>query len=155
MNWRKYHRLISIIIVLPFMIMILSGLLLMVRSKVEVIQPASVKVEKFGDKSLLDFSTIVMKSGVNENEIDQIIFRPEKFQLTLRLKNHEEIHLHPQTGEVLKRAKRWTGFLIDLHQGSFFGELGQFGIFLPAGLGVLFLMISGLILFPRRKNYER
>jgi len=155
MNWRKYHRLISIIIALPFSVVIITGLVLMVRSKVEVIQPASLKVEKLSDKPLLDFQTLFMKSGVRENEVDQIIFKPEKFQLTLRLKNHEEIQLHPQTGMILKRAKRWTGFLIDLHQGSFLGEVGQFGIFLPSGLGVLFLLISGLVLFPRRRKDER
>ncbi|NBO23558.1 PepSY domain-containing protein, partial [bacterium] len=46
----------------------------------------------------------------------------------------------------------YTGILIDLHQGSFFTGWAQYLIFLPSGLGVLFLLISGLLIYPRRKH---
>ena len=152
MNWRKYHRIISLVIFLPFLLMVITGLLLQVRQNAEFIQPKAVKMEFQKGQSLLSFENIISASKVSEKEIDQIIYKPEKFHLALRLKNGNELQIHPQTGEILKSSPRLTGLLIDLHQGSFFSSLGQYLIFLPAGLGVLFLLISGLIIYPWRKK---
>lgn len=152
MNWRKYHRVISLIIFLPFALMVITGLLLQVRQNVEFIQPKAVKMQYENGKSLLTFEEIINVSRVNKDEIDQIIFRPEKFHLAIRLKNGNELQIHPQTGKVLKSSKRLTGLLIDLHQGSFFSSFIQYLIFLPVGLGVLFLLISGLIIYPWRRK---
>jgi uncharacterized iron-regulated membrane protein len=151
-NWRKYHRIISLVIFLPFLLMVITGLLLQVRQNAEFIQPKAVKMEFKTGQSLLSFESIISASKVSEKEIDQIIYKPEKFHLALRLKNGNELQVHPQTGEILKSSQRLTGLLIDLHQGSFFSSWGQYLIFLPAGLGVLFLLISGLIIYPWRKK---
>ncbi len=152
MSFRKYHRIISLIVALPFAIVLVTGLLLQVRQEVELIQPKSVKMKKIEGKKLLTFEDIQKASGINSQEIDQIIFRPQKFHLCLRLKDGRELQLHPQTGEILKSAPRLTGLLIDLHQGSFFTGWAQYLIFLPSGVGVLFLLISGLLIYPRRKH---
>jgi uncharacterized iron-regulated membrane protein len=152
MFFRKYHRIISVLIALPFTIVLVTGLLLQVRQDVEFIQPKTVKMVKIEGRNLLTFEQIQKASGVSPEVIDQVIFRPQKFHLALRLKDGRELQLHPQTGEILKSAPRLTGILIDLHQGSFFSKWGQSFIFLPAGLGVLFLLVSGLLIYPRRKN---
>ncbi len=154
MNWRKYHRIISIMVALPFFIVLISGLLLQVRQQVEFIQPKALSASKIEGKSLLTVSEIIQFAGVRAEEIDQIIFKPGKFQLSLRLKSNEEIQLHPQTGDILKRAPRLTNFLIEIHQGSYFTEWGQYLVFLPSALGLLFLLISGLVLYQRRKRHE-
>jgi uncharacterized iron-regulated membrane protein len=153
-NWRKYHRIISIMVALPFFIVLISGLLLQVRQQVEFIQPKALSASKIEGKSLLTVSEIIQFAGVRAEEIDQIIFKPGKFQLSLRLKSNEEIQLHPQTGDILKRAPRLTNFLIEIHQGSYFTEWGQYLVFLPSALGLLFLLISGLVLYQRRKRHE-
>ena len=148
--WRKYHRIVSLIIVLPFALVLITGLLLQLRQQFEGIQPSAVKMEAIKNTRLLTNEEIIQASLVNEADIDQIIFRPAKFHLALRLKNGHEIQMHPQTGAILKSAPRYTNILIELHQGSFFSQWGQYLIFLPAGLGVLFLTISGLVIYPWR-----
>ncbi len=149
---RKYHRIISIIVALPFSVMLLTGLVLLMRNQFEFIQPESVKMQRDSTLSLLTFDQVIEKSGVPQENIDQIILRPKKFHLSLRLKNGEEIQMHPQTGEILKKAMRRTNFFIDLHQGTIAGDIGQYLIAFPTALGLVFLLISGLIIFPRRKS---
>lgn len=152
---RKYHRIISLIIALPLFLVVSTGITLIPRGKVDFIQPRPVKMEKISDKSLLSIAEIISASQVKETEIDQIIYRPQKFHLALRLKNGEEIQMHPQTGEILKKQMRYTNILIELHQGSFFGEVGQYGVMLITGLGLMFLLISGLLIYPWRKKYAK
>jgi uncharacterized iron-regulated membrane protein len=153
MNWRKYHRIISILIFIPFFVVVITGLILQVRQEVEGIQPKAVTMESVPDKKLLTLEEIILASKIPSSEIDQIIFRPGKYHLAIRVKDGRELQLHPQTGEVLKSAPRLTGLLIELHQGSYFSSFAQYGIFLPTGLGVLFLLISGLMIYPWRKKY--
>lgn len=152
-NLRRYHRIISLIIAIPFAVVIISGLLLQVRQNFESIQPRAVATKPIDGKELLTFKEILSLTDFNEKEVDQIIYRPGKFNLSLRLKNGNEVQLHPQTGEVLKNSTRLTTLLIDLHQGSYFSTWVQYLIFLPAGLGVLFLLVSGLMIYPRRKKH--
>lgn len=153
-TWRKYHRIVSLIVLLPFALMLMSGLLLQVRNQVEGIQPKAVKMRPLKGKPLLTLEEIALAARVKTQEIDQIIYRPQKFHLALRLKNGNELQIHPQSGEILKSAPRWTGFLIELHQGSFFTFWGQYLIFLPTGILLLFLLVSGLIIYPWRKKSE-
>lgn len=150
--WRKYHRIVSLIIVLPFSLVLLTGILLQLRQQVEAIQPKAVPMEKVEGKPLLSLDDMLSASGETPANVDQIIWRPAKFHLALRLKDGREIQMHPQTGVILKDAKRYTNILIELHQGSFFTQWAQYGIFLPTGLGVLFLTISGLVIYPWRKK---
>ena len=148
--WRKYHRIVSLIIVLPFALVLVTGLLLQLRQQFEGIQPSAVKMQAIPNARLLTTEEIIKASHLRGEEIDQIIFRPAKFHLALRLKNGYEIQMHPQTGVILKSAPRYTNILIELHQGSFFTQWGQYLIFLPAAIGVLFLTISGLVIYPWR-----
>jgi uncharacterized iron-regulated membrane protein len=149
---RKYHRIISIFIALPFSIILLTGLVLLLRNQFEFIQPEAIKMEKNSSLNYLTYEQIIEKTGAPQEQIDQIILRPKKFHLAIRLKNGEELQMHPQTGEILKKAMRRTNFLIDLHQGSLAGDFGQYFIAFPTALGLVFLLISGLIIFPRRKS---
>lgn len=153
--WRKYHRIVSIIVVLPFALVLLTGIILQLRQQFEVIQPKAVKMEQIEGKALLSIDEMVRASGEKSSNIDQVIWRPAKFHLAMRLKDGREIQMHPQTGVILKDAKRYTSILIELHQGSFFTQWGQYLIFFPAALGLVFLTVSGLVIYPWRKQRVR
>ena len=150
--WRKYHRIVSLIIVLPFSLVLVTGILLQLRQKVEAIQPKAVSMQKLVGKPLLSLDQMLSATGEKPGNIDQVIWRPQKFHLAMRLKDGREIQMHPQTGEILKDAKRYTNILIELHQGSLFTEWGQYAVFFPTALGLLFLTISGLVIYPWRKK---
>jgi len=141
---RRWHRIVSVIIAAPVALIIVTGLVLQLRNQFEAIQPGTVKTEKT-NAPLISLEDALSRV---QGPIDQVIFRPEKHALAIRLKDGTEVQLHPQTGEVLKTAPRRTNFLIDLHQGSFLGAWSQFGLFILAGWGLLFLLISGLLIYP-------
>lgn len=150
MNWRKNHRIIGLIITVPLTITVVTGIILQLRGQFEFIQPSPVKSEIKKDQTYLSFEKISEIAGA-EN-VDQIIMRPGKGTLVVRLKDQNELHLHPQTGEVLKKSLRRTNFLIELHQGSWLGPFGQFGIHFLSGLGLFFLILSGLFLYPFKRK---
>ena len=150
MNWRKYHRVVSLIIFLPLAMITLSGVVLQLRNQFESLQPKSVSAEMISTGTYQTFESIIAAHG-NE-QIDQIILRPAKKNLAVRLKDGMEIQLNPQTGEVLKKAPRRTNFLIDLHQGTWLGSIGQYYLYLPTALGLIFLLVSGLVIYPFKKR---
>ena len=66
------------------------------------------------------------------------------------------------TGQVLQTAYRRSDLIESIHDGSFFaGDWTKLGLFLPAGLVLLFLWISGLWMWwvpfiaKRRRASER
>ncbi len=130
---------------------VLTGIVLQLRDQFEWIQPAPVKSQAIAGSSLLSLEAITER--FKDQGLEQIIYKPAKGSLVVRLRDDVEAHLHPQTGEILKRATRRTTFLIDLHQGSWLGKFGQYGVHVTTGLGLLFLIVSGLIIYPfKRKN---
>ncbi|MGE3608412.1 MAG: PepSY domain-containing protein [Bacteriovoracaceae bacterium] len=149
---RRFHRVLSITIALPFLIILLSGIILQLRNVIPFVQPKSVKMERVELMPLKTFEEIISASKVNKEDIDQIIYRPNKFHLALRLKNGHEIQMHPQTGEVLVSSPRYTAFLIELHQGSIWGKLGQYGIILPTALALILLIITGILIYPWKRG---
>lgn len=151
MNIRKQHRYVALLIALPLIFISVTGVILLYRNQFEWIQPKSVSSTLELGKSLLSFEEISSKVGPG---IDQIIYKPSKGNLAVRMKSGLEYQLHPQTGEVLKKAERRTAFLIELHQGSWLGPFGQLFIHGIAGFGLIFLIYSGFVILPfwRRKD---
>lgn len=149
---RKLHRILSIWVALPLSIMIVTGIILQLRNSFEYLQPETLKVKNEVNAPLLTLDQVLDKMGDRKKEVEQIIYRPGKNNLSLRLKEELEVQMNPQTGEILKEAKRRTSFLIELHQGSFFTKYGQYGAFFPTALILFFLLISGVILyFPSKR----
>lgn len=147
---RAWHRRVSIIIALPLLLVIVTGLVLQVRNQSEWIQPKSLSPQKVAGLPTVSFEQIMAQVSERQKEIEQIIFRPHKNNIAVRFNDGMEYQFHPQTGEIIKKAMRRTNILIELHQGSFAGGWATYVIFLPAGLGLFFLLISGLIIYPRK-----
>lgn len=153
MNLRSAHRKVSLAILLPLSVIILSGLILQLRNQSEWIQPKTVSAIGPLEK-VMGPEEVFQKLNLTSQEIEQYIYRPAKKNISIRLVNGEEIQLNPSTGEVMKRAQRRTNFFIDLHQGSILGPFGQYGLYLMSGIGLLFLLISGgLLLRPKRNRH--
>lgn len=148
---RTWHRQIAIIVALPLSCIILSGLGLQLRNQFEDLQPKTVATEQIPGVPLRTLEELV-SMGSTQGKVEQIIYRPGKHALAIRLENGHELQLHPQTGALLKNAPRRSGWLIDLHQGSLFGPLAQYGVFILTGWGLLALLISGVLLYPKGKT---
>lgn len=120
------------------------------RNQFEYLQPVTIKNKL--DPSLPVYSTEKLIETYGAKNIEQIIFRPGKGSLVVRLMDGNELQLHPHSGEVLKKAQRRTNFLIELHQGSWMGSFGQYGIHFMSGLGLFFLIFSGIIIYPFKRK---
>lgn len=149
MKWRKWHAYFGMIAALPLIVTAFTGILLQLRSRVEWIQPSPVAVNLEEGKPFLRVEEVM---GKFPGEIEGFSLRPGKGGFSLRLKNGSEVQIHPQTGEVLKDSPRRSTLLIKIHEGSWMGPLGSLGIHFASGLILIFLLVSGIMIFPWRKR---
>jgi hypothetical protein len=54
-----------------------------------------------------------------------------------------EVQVDLRTGAVLQSTYRRSDLIESLHDGSFFGDVAKLGLFLPAGLVLLSLYVTG------------
>lgn len=149
---RKIHRWGALLVSLPFLIVIISGLLLQVKKEVEWIQPSTEEVAI--DSLALSFSDILrISQGVEEaqistwSDINRLDVRPDKGVVKVRSKNQWEIQIDLERGTLLKTAYRRSDIIEQLHDGSWFHDAAKLWIFLPSGFIVLILWLSGMYLF--------
>lgn len=148
---RKYHRRLSIIFALPVLIIVVTGILLILRSKLSFIQTPAPKVEKVAIEKVRPIAEIIKKLNIDEKKISSIIYKPSKNIYSIRTKDYEEYYLHPETLEILRTGPKMSTLLIQLHEGSFFSPTVRDYIFFPTSLVLFFLWITGLLLFFRPK----
>lgn len=160
---RIAHRWISIGILIPLFITAATGVLLLLRQQIDWVQPPAIVNESFVAESQWATISQVYASVINnpltrlhgKKEIGSIIYKPSKGIIQLRTKNKQLIQLEGSTAEILSIAPRRTGWLIQLHEGSYWGKGVRYFVFLPAALGLLLLLISGGILIFKYYNRKR
>ena len=132
--------------------MIISGLLLQVKKEVEWIQPSTEEVAI--DTLALSFSDILrISQSVEEahisrwSDINLLDVLPDKGVVKVRSENQWEIQIDLERGTVLKTAYRRSDIIEQLHDGSWFHDDAKLWLFLPDGIIVLILWLSGMYLF--------
>ncbi len=151
-NTRKAHRIGSIIISIPFIIVIITGLLLQVKKDVAWIQPSSQKgissIPSISFEEILRATQAVPEAHVTSwDDIDRLDVRPEKGMVKVRSKNHWEIQIDTKTAEILQVKFRRSDIIESMHDGSWFTDTVKYWIFLPTGIIVLVLWITGVYLY--------
>ncbi len=152
---RKIHRIVSIIILVPFLIVIVSGILLQLKKEISWVQPPTQSGKGFSPdmtlKQILDFARAHQDTiQLNWGDIDRLDVRPDEGVIKVRLKNHQEIQIDARTGEILQFAVRRSDTIEDLHTGAWFFSAARLWIFLPSAVLVFILWISGLVLLGRK-----
>ena len=169
MNWRKINAGIhywgSAIIVIPLIIVLMSGLLLQVKKEFTWIQPKTMKT-KYRDLTL-DFKQILAVSKTVEEakiqswkDVKLLDVRPGKGITKVRAKNNWEIQIDNQSAEILAVNFRRSDIIEAIHDGSWFHEYAKLGLFLPSAVILLLMMITGIYLFfkilpNKRKQRQR
>lgn len=163
---RRWHRFASITIAIPFIIVIVSGLLLQMKKEFTWIQPPTVEgrytIPELSFERILEATAGVREAHVESwGDISRLDVRPAKGMLKVQCKNGVEVQLDAASGDVLQVAARRSDLIEGLHDGSFFTNTAKLWVFLPNGLIVLFLWVSGLYLWwlpgsmRRRKKKRR
>ena len=137
---------------IPTAMIIGSGLVLQLKKELDWIQPPtqqgssaelSISFEK-----ILEAARHVPEAQVESwDDIDRLDVRPGKGMLKVRCRNRWEVQLDTNTGDVLQVAYRRSDFIESVHDGSFFHASAKLCLYLPTGLVLLLLWVTGIYMF--------
>lgn len=149
---RKIHYWASIVVALPILVIIASGLFLQTKKQFEWIQPGEVrgvgKTPKLSMAEILDASKGVPEAEIKTwEDINRLDVRPSKGMVKVRAENDWEIQIDLETGKVLQTAYRRSDTIETIHDGSFFHDYVKLWIFLPSGIVLLVLWLTGIYMF--------
>jgi len=154
---RKLHRWGAIVIAVPTLLVIATGLLLQLKKEVAWIQPPTIKspsIDGASSQPLLDWDTVlnstiaIKESGVSSwDDIDRLDVRPSKGVIKVRCKNNWEVQLDANNAAVLSSAYRRSDLIESLHDGSFFSDSAKLYVFFVNGLILLGLWLTGMYLW--------
>jgi len=80
-------------------------------------------------------------------DIDRLDIRPSRGVIKVRCANGMEVQVDSSNGNVLQIAARRSDLIESLHDGSWFHTRAKLWLFLPAGIVVFFLWLSGVYLW--------
>lgn len=159
---RKLHRWGAVAVALPFAVVISTGILLQLKKQLDWVQPperrGGTEAPALALPRILEIVRAVPGSGVTSwDDVDRIDVRPGKGMLKVVATNRMEVQLDVATGAVLQVAYRRSDLIESLHDGSWFHALAKLLVFLPAGIVVLLLWVTGVYLWllPYRARRRR
>lgn len=149
---RDIHRWGSILIALPLLVVIVSGIILQLKKELAWVQPPTAKGTttelSLSFDQILQAAQSVPEAKIKSwDDIDRLDVRPGKGMVKVRCVNRWEIQLDAVTGDVLQLAYRRSDLIESIHDGSFFHDVAKLWLFLPSALVLLVLWLTGIYLF--------
>lgn len=149
---RKTHRWGAIVIALPLLLVIGTGILLQLKKEWSWVQPPSQrgkgKSPAISMEGILQAARSQPDAGIQSwNDIERIDLQPGRGMAKVQSKSRWEVQVDLQTGEVLQTAYRRSDLIESLHDGSWFHDSVKLWVFLPVAIVVLGLWITGIYLF--------
>ncbi|MDB4525043.1 PepSY domain-containing protein [bacterium] len=159
------HRWGSIIALLPITIIIFSGIVLQLKKVSPYVQPPTQSgagtEPAIGFDRILEVVKTVPEAEIESwEDVDRLDVRPSKGVVKVRCKNRYEVQIDTETAQILHVAFRRSDLIESIHDGSYFNEHFKLWVFLPAGIVLAALLITGVHLFllphlARRKRVSR
>ena len=136
---------------MPIIIMVSSGIMLQLKKQSNWIQP-NVEVTSSSKpimlQSYLDAVSTVKEANISSwDDIERIDIRPDKGIAKIKSKNNWEIQIDIETTEIYAKNYRRSDIIESIHDGSFFSEVVKYGWFLPSGILLLILSLTGIYMF--------
>ena len=152
---RKIHHWGSIVIAIPLVVMIGAGIFLQLKKEIDWIQPPSRtgvvtnQVPPTTVAELFEAAAGVSEAGINTwSDLDRVDFKPDRGIIKFISKSRWEVQVDTTTAEVLQVSYRRSDLIETIHDGSFFaGDATKLYLFLPAGIALLVLWLTGLYMF--------
>ena len=152
-NWnkwtRKTHYWGSFIVLLPVLIIIVTGIFLQLKKDVVWIQPETTTGQISNDpvisfEQILDIAKTIKEAEISSwEDIDRLDVRIGKGIVKVRSNNRWEIQIDTHSGEVTQVAYRRSDLIEQIHDGSWFHDKVKLWIFLPSGIILFVLWITG------------
>ena len=149
---RKLHRWGAMIIFVPLLLVIATGLLLQVKKQFSWIQPTtqtgSTQFPQIGWDQILSTTASVPAAEVESwSDIERLDVRPARGLVKIRCKNRWEVQVDLNDGKLLSSSYRRSDLIESLHDGSYFSDAVKLWIFLPTGIILLGLWLTGAYLW--------
>jgi hypothetical protein len=147
---RKVHYWASFAAALPLLVIIASGLMLQMKKQWSFVQPAEQRgtgtvPEITFERLMLSLQSVPAVGVTGWHDVDRLDVRPDRGVAKVTLKSRWEVQVDLGTGRVLQTAYRRSDLIESIHDGSFFGgDWTKLGLFLPAGITLLLLWLSGV-----------
>ncbi len=167
---RKIHHWGSIVIAPVLIVMIGAGVLLQLKKELDWVQPPTAQ----GEESALPAASLdqmfaaakaVPQAGIESwADLVRVDIKPGRGMVKFVSTSSWEVQVDTATAQVLQVAYRRSDLIETIHDGSFFAGWAKLYVFLPAGVGLLILWLTGLYLFTlteikkagsRRKRRQR
>ena len=149
---RKLHRWGAVLVALPFLVVVTTGLLLQLKKELPWVQPPTRKGAgkdlSISLPAILEAARAAPEAEVRGwEDIDRLDVRPDQGIVKVQARNRWEVQIDAQSGEVRQVAYRRSDLIESIHDGSWFHPNVKLWVFLPAGLVVLGLWGTGIYLF--------
>ena len=149
---RNIHKWFSIGITLPFLVILVTGILLLLKKELPYVQPPTSKgIAIKPTISFVDILTIAKSvpqaNIVDWHSIERLDVRPNKGVVKLKTYNHWEIQLDASSGKILNVAFRRSDIIEKIHDGTYFKDNANLWFTLPIAMGLLLISMTGIILF--------
>jgi hypothetical protein len=149
---RKVHYWLSICVAVPVLVIFASGILLQTKKHIAWIQPTEQrgagKSPALSLPKVLEICRAVPEAEIKTwEDINRLDVRPSRGMLKVWAKNNWEIQIDTETGAILQTAYRRSDVIESIHDGSFFHDWVKTGIFLPTGILLMILWVTGMYLF--------
>ena len=149
---RKVHYWGAVVVSVPLLVMICSGIVLQMKKHSAWVQPperaGTAKVPEIGFDRVLEVCRGIPEMKVESwDDINRIDVRPSRGMLKVWAKSNWEAQIDSLTGEVLQVAYRRSDLIESIHDGSWFHDAAKIWVFLPTGIALLLLWVTGMYLF--------
>lgn len=149
---RSIHKWASIIIALPLLVVLISGILLLLKKEISFIQPPTARGESpvpslHFDQVLAIAQSVSTAKIQSWDDIDRLDIRPSKGLIKIRSYNRVEIQIDSSSGEILHIAKRRSDLIESIHDGTFFHKKANLWLMLPSAVAALLILVTGVVLF--------
>jgi uncharacterized iron-regulated membrane protein len=150
---RLIHHWGSIIIAIPLVVIIGAGILLQVKKEVEWIQPpsqhgVSTEVPSQTMQQLFEVAKSVAEAEITSwAELERVDFKPDKGIVKFVSINRIEIQIDANSSEILSVSHRRSDLIESIHDGSWFAEGAKLYLFLPVGIILFILWMTGIYMF--------
>lgn len=150
---RRLHYWASFAVALPILVIFSTGILLQLKKHWSWVQPTEIRGT--GTTPLVGLQdimatlqrapTLVVRSW---DDVSRMDIRADRGLAKVTLKSGWEAQVDLGTGTLLHTAYRRSDLIESLHDGSYFaGDWTKLGLFLPAGLVLALLWVTGLWMF--------
>jgi uncharacterized iron-regulated membrane protein len=149
---RKIHRWAALITALPFLIVIVTGILLQVKKEYSWIQPPTTRgvstTPTITFEQILEAVKTVPEAEVQSwQDIDRVDVRMKDGVAKVQCKNRWEVQIDFTTAELKQTAYRRSDFIETIHDGSWFHDSAKLWIFLPSAILVFLMWVTGVYLW--------